>query len=114
MTSLQRAAAYLKKAGPKAALAIVPLAMAVPSHASILFNYGSGNWNVQTTGNTLISPISESISGVPLTGSLLQGFDLAGSKIISWDSGGTITVTGTWSGTGTGTNQVFPTSTIKG
>jgi hypothetical protein len=45
MTSLQRAAAYLKKIGPKAAHAIVPLAAAIPAHAGLVFGYTSGAWD---------------------------------------------------------------------
>jgi uncharacterized protein (TIGR03382 family) len=115
MTSLERAAAYLKKMGPKAALAIVPLALAtLPAQASILFNYSTGNWNVQTAGTPVISGVVSNNAGTPLAGSLIQGIDLTGGVLFEWNSGGTITITGTWSGNGTGTNIPFPATPIMG
>jgi hypothetical protein len=112
MTSLQRAAAYLKKVGPKAVLAIVPLAAAIPAHAGVVFNYSSGAWDQNALGQSPFTG-ANSISGTPLSGSLIQGVSLGGAYNL-FASGGTIVLTASWFGDGTGSTIPFPSNSVTG
>jgi hypothetical protein len=101
MTSLQRAAAYLKKIGPTAALAIVPLAAAVPSHASLVLSVTHNEFESTDPSGSGI------LSAVTVAGSLVQGIHADGVYTIFFLSGAGITVTAQASGGATGT---FPNS----
>jgi hypothetical protein len=98
MTSLERAAAYLKKIGPKAALAIVPLAMAVPSHASLILSVTHSDFETGGTGT---------LTTVPGSGTLVNGTQASGSYLLSFLSGFGITISAHNSGGALGT---FPAS----
>ncbi len=101
MTSLQRAAAYLKKLGPKAALAIVPLAAAaVPAQAGLIFDVTAGGYATDAPEGS-----STTWNTSPLTGSLIQGVHNNGTFVQTFTSGSYITSTASASGGGTG---VFP------
>ena len=98
MTSLQRAAAYLKKMGPKAALAIVPLALAaVPANASIVLSVGSEGYFASTGG------LTSAWASSPLPGSGVQGVYGFGTSLLDYPSGTGITFYAFASGSGTGT-----------
>lgn len=112
MTSLQRAAAYLKRIGPKAALAIVPLAAAIPAHGSLVFSYTSGSWDQNATGQSPFGGPGTN-SGTSLAGSLIQGVSAGGAYSL-FLSGGSITLTSTWFGDGTGSTIPFPSSSVTG
>jgi hypothetical protein len=105
MTSLQRAAAYLKKVGPKAALAIVPLAMAVPSHAGVVLDVLQSDF--ESTGPGFLSPTISTLTTVPIAGSLVTGIYGSGSFSQQFSSGSTITLVAHSSG---GASGVFPDS----
>jgi hypothetical protein len=97
MTSLQRAAAYLKKLGPKAALAIVPLAAAtVPAHASLVFTASDGGYTSTAGTPTGAWNISA------LAGSSIQGIHADGTSSLFVGSGASITFSAGSSGGGTG------------
>src|SRR3954466_10633766 len=112
MTSVQRAAAYLKRIGPKAVLAIVPLAVAaVPAHASLVFNSTSQN---ATAPNTLGGP-SGTPQQVPLLGSLITGSRLYDLNDVGFASGvGVVTFDIFQSGNGAGSTIPFPNPTVNG
>jgi hypothetical protein len=98
MTSLERAAAYLKKIGPKAALAIVPLAVAVPSHASLILSVTHSDFETGGAG---------SLTTVPGSGTLVNGTQSSGSYFVSFLSGMGITLFAHSSG---GAAGLFPAS----
>jgi hypothetical protein len=112
MTSLQRAAEYLKKIGPKVALAIVPLAAAIPSHGSIVFDYTSGSWNQNAVGQSPFGGPGTN-TGNPLAGTQIQGVSLIGAYNL-FTSGGQITLTANWFGDGTGSTIPFPNASVTG
>jgi hypothetical protein len=97
MTSIQRAAAYLKKIGPKAALAIVPLAAAtVPAQASLMFTVADGGYATND------GSLNASWSATTLAGTLINGVHGAGASNLATSGLGVVFSTNA-SGGGIGT-----------
>jgi hypothetical protein len=101
LTSIERAARYLKKLGPKAALAIVPLAVvAVPANAGVVFtgtDHAIGG--SPAFGGNLVS---SSFGGSALPGTSVQGFRASGGAVFSFGSGVGVTLIFSASGGGSG------------
>jgi hypothetical protein len=109
LTSIERAAAYLKKLGPKAVLAIVPLAVAVPAVAStVTFTNTAGV--ISATGISG-GMTSSSFGGAALPGSVIQGYRVSGGAAFNFSSGFVYSLIFSPSGGGSG---VFPSSAIGG